>query len=113
MTFFEIIKQLRGGKGYRFGHPNLDGHFYKAPFPSKAEHTTRDGAHSAITFWNDNKRASPTLMLYDFDEDADWWIKPSDSPEDSNALSHHRPCHCLSRPVSPRDLPHRNRPDGV
>jgi len=80
MTFQDILNQLRDGKGYRFGTWGLDGYFYKAPFPSEDHHTERDGAHSAITFWGtDRRRASPTLMLYDFDE-AGWWITRYDSP---------------------------------
>lgn len=84
LTFSEVIAKLRDGRGYRFGHENLQGHFYKAPFPSQPDHTKRDGAHSAITFWHENKRASPTLMLYDFDEDDEpcWYCNPYDSPTD-------------------------------
>ena len=82
MTFAQVIKKLRDGHAYRFGHENLKGHFFKVPYPAKQSHTDRDGALSAITFWNEGKRASPTLMLYDFDEDADWWCTRAASPTD-------------------------------
>lgn len=71
--FAECIEQLRDGKQYIFGHPNVKGEFHKAPFPSQDEHTERDSAHSAITFWRNGKPASPVLMLYDFD-DINWYI---------------------------------------
>jgi hypothetical protein len=90
MTFEQIIDQLRDGKGYQFGKPGISGYFYKAPFPEVKRHTVRDGAMSAITFWRKGERASPTLMLYDFDED-DWWIHLSDSPyikPESTGTSH-------------------------
>lgn len=82
LTFNEVIDKLRDGKGYRFGHNNLAGHFYKAPYPAQATHSERDSAHSAITFWYHNERAMPTLMLYDFDDDTEWYCTPSDSPID-------------------------------
>lgn len=78
-TFEQVIEQLRDGKGYAFGHHNLKGCFYKAPYPEQKAHTIRDGASSAITFWQDGKRAMPTLMLYDFDDPV-WWVQESDTP---------------------------------
>lgn len=79
LTFNQVIKQLRDGHGYVFGHHSLKGYFYKAPYPAEALHSDRDGAHSAITFWRDGARASPTLMLYDFDDPV-WWCQRSDTP---------------------------------
>lgn len=79
--FNAVIEKLRDGKGYRFGHVNLKGHFYKASYPSQAADVERDQAHSAITFWYNNERAMPTLMLYDFDDPV-WWIKQADTPFD-------------------------------
>lgn len=76
MTFNEVIEQLRDGKAYDFGHIHLAGYFYKAPFPSDNNQTAIDGAHSAITYWENTPwpmPASPTLMLYDFDEDTEWY----------------------------------------
>jgi hypothetical protein len=82
MTFMEVIEKLRDGQGYKFGHANLSGFFYKAPFPSDDRITKLDGAHSAITFWHHaNKRGSPTLMLYDFDDDTNWYCRPATHPE--------------------------------
>jgi hypothetical protein len=78
-SFTQIIDKMRDGKGYRFGTTGLDGYFYKAPYPDQPLHTMRDGALSAITFWKNGKRHSPTLMLYDFD-DKNWWIEESLSP---------------------------------
>jgi hypothetical protein len=80
-TFTAVIDKLRDGHGYRFGHDALKGHFYKAPYPEQKHHTDRDGALSAITFWLNNERATPTLMLYDFD-DRVWWCKRAESPTD-------------------------------
>ncbi len=71
MTFDEVIHKLRDGKAYRFTHPHLKGYFYKAPYPVEEAQTAIDSAASAITFWHEGKRAMPTLMLYDFDEN-DW-----------------------------------------
>lgn len=80
-TILQVINRLRDGNGYRFYTPDMKGYFYKAPFPEQAEHTLRDGACSAITYWHEGKRASPTLMLYDLDpNEADWTIEPSNSP---------------------------------
>lgn len=73
MTFAEVIEQLRDGKAYRFGHANLQGFFYKAPYPEQPSQTDFDGACSAITYWVDGELGSPVLMLYDFDDDAEWY----------------------------------------
>lgn len=73
MTFQDVIAKLRDGHGYRFGHANLKGFFYKAPFPENVKITALDGNVSAITFWQDKKPASPVLMLYDFDDDEPVW----------------------------------------
>lgn len=78
-TFAQVLETLRDGHGYAFGHHNLKGCFYKAPYPAQDEHTERDGALSAITFWRDGQRAMPTLMLYDFDEPI-WWVQRSNTP---------------------------------
>lgn len=75
MTFNEVLEQLRDGRAYRFGHKNIAGFFFKAPFPSIDKYTEADGAHSAITFWHNGERASPTLMLYDFDDETDWYCQ--------------------------------------
>ena len=74
MTFSEVIETLRDGKAYRFTCPGLAGYFYKAPYPSDPDQTALDGAYSAITFWNGDYRASPTLMLYDFDDNC-WEVQ--------------------------------------
>jgi len=72
MTFAEIIEKLRDGRPAMFTHPNLNGFFYKAAYPSRESDAMADGAHSAITFWSeDSKRASPVMLLDDFDRD-DW-----------------------------------------
>lgn len=81
MKFADVIEKLRDGNGYRFGHTNLQGNFYKAKYPASEADKERDGALSAITFWRDGKRAMPTLMLYDFDDPV-WWMKKSDTPFD-------------------------------
>lgn len=81
LTFNQVIEKLRDGHGYAFGHHNLKGCFYKAPYPAEEVHTLRDGAASAITFWHEGQRASPTLMLYDFDDDEPvWWVQRSNTP---------------------------------
>lgn len=81
LSFPAIIEILRDGKGYRFSTAGMSGYFFKAPFPEQLEHTKRDGALSAITYWQNGKKASPTLMLYDFDpEEADWSIEQTDWP---------------------------------
>lgn len=77
--FSAIIERLRDGKGYRFGHAALKGHFYKARYPARDADIERDEAASAITFWHTDQRASPTLMLYDFDDPV-WWIEQADTP---------------------------------
>lgn len=77
MTFMEVIEHLRDGKAYKFTHENLSGFFYKAPFPEDEKQTQIDGACSAITFWNEGQLASPTLMLYDFDDDCEWTCEPA------------------------------------
>jgi hypothetical protein len=75
MTFNDIIETLRSGKAYRFTRPGLAGYFYKAPFPEDRRQTKLDDAVSAITYWDKrHQKASPTLMLYDFDSD-DWTIE--------------------------------------
>ncbi len=79
MKFQEVLTQLRDGKGYIFTRPGIAGRFYKAPYPSRASDTTRDSALSAITYWEGRSKASPTLMLYDFDED-DWSCVEADGP---------------------------------
>ena len=81
LSFPEVIEILRDGKGYRFSTEGMAGYFFKAPFPDQEAHTKRDGALSAITYWEHGKKASPTLMLYDFDpEEADWTIEQTDWP---------------------------------
>lgn len=81
LNFAQVLNHLRDGKGYVFGSENHQGQFYKAPYPAEASHSDRDEAHSAITFWHEGKRAMPTLMLYDFDEDCeDWFVQEADSP---------------------------------
>lgn len=74
MTLNQVIEQLRDGKSYRFMHPNLQGYFYKAPFPADDEQTSWDGACSAITYWIGDKPASPVMLLDDFDRD-DWTMQ--------------------------------------
>jgi hypothetical protein len=71
MTFAEIIEKLRDGRPAMFTHPNLNGFFYKAAYPSRDSDFAADGALSAITFWGDGGRASPVMLLDDFDRD-DW-----------------------------------------
>lgn len=77
-TFAACIERLRDGKEYTFTNPNLTGYFHKAPYPAQDRFTTRDGASSAITYRDKEtgEPASPTLMLYDFDNDneAGWSI---------------------------------------
>lgn len=81
LSFQQIIEILRDGKSYKFSAEGMKGYFFKAPFPDQQHHTARDGALSAITYWEDGKPASPTLMLYDFDpNEADWSIEEADSP---------------------------------
>lgn len=81
LTFNQVLKILRDGKGYKFSTKGMNGYFYKAPFPDQPEHTKRDGALSAITYWSHGVNASPTLMLYDFDPDeADWVIEEASWP---------------------------------
>jgi hypothetical protein len=80
MRFEDVIEKLRDGKSYQFGCNHLMGYFYKAPYPPDPIQTERDGAICAITFWHSGKRYSPTLMLYDFDENT-WWCKPSKDPK--------------------------------
>lgn len=81
MKFNKVIEKLRDGKAYKFGHKYLNGFFYKAPFPEDPEQTEIDGSSSAITYWKfDDKNqvnilASPILMLYDFDDDCEWYCK--------------------------------------
>lgn len=77
MTFQECIEKIRDGKAYIFTNPNLKGYFYKAPFPSKDDQTEIDGAYSAITYYDKrtNEPATPTLMLYDFDDYSGWTCK--------------------------------------
>lgn len=77
MTFNEVIAKLRDGKRYTFGHKALLGYFYKAPFPSQEKDTAIDKAHSAITYYVDDKPAMPTLMLYDFDDECEWYCRPA------------------------------------
>lgn len=79
LSFPEIIEIIRDGKGYRFSTHGMNGYFFKAPFPEQEAHTKRDGALSAITYWEHGVKATPTLMLYDFDE-ADWSIEQTDWP---------------------------------
>jgi hypothetical protein len=79
LKFSEVIEQLRDGKGYAFWSKGTRGYFYKAPYPALEWHTVRDGALSAITYWINGQNASPTLMLYDFD-DADWRMVECDDP---------------------------------
>lgn len=80
-TFRQVLEILRDGRARRFTTENLTGYFYKAPFPSDEKQTELDGAHSAITYWDKqtHERASPTLMLYDFDEgedaDPEWTVE--------------------------------------
>ena len=76
MTFAEIIERLRDGKRYEFRNDNMVGYFHKAPYPSQDSDLEIDGAHSAITYWDDTgtRRISPTFMLYDFDDDC-WSIE--------------------------------------
>ena len=78
MTFNQVIATLRSGRAYKFGNPHLTGYFYQAPYPEDFDQTKLDGAISAITYWRDGVRASPTLMLYDFD-DPSWWVETADS----------------------------------
>ncbi len=79
-TFAEVIETLRDGKGYRFNTSGMSGYFYKAPFPEEDTHTKRDGALSAITYWENGRKATPTLMLYDFDDDAEWIVEQAEWP---------------------------------
>lgn len=79
LTFSEVCKQLADGRGYRFSTEGMAGYFFKAPFPDWQAHTARDGALSAITYWEHGKKATPTLMLYDFDS-PDWSIEQADWP---------------------------------
>ena len=74
MTFQEVIKKLRDGKAYKFTCPGVKGYFYKAPFPERDIQTKIDRACSAITYYEGGKKASPTLMLYDFDS-TEWTCK--------------------------------------
>jgi hypothetical protein len=78
LTFAQCIERCRDGRAYTFTNPNLKGYFYKAPFPADPDQTFLDGASSAITYYDKETQqpASPTLMIYDFDEDddADWSI---------------------------------------
>lgn len=76
MTFQEVIEKLRDGKAYIFTNANLAGYFYKAPHPEDHKQTNIDGAVSAITYYDKitNAKASPTLMLYDFDDDETGWV---------------------------------------
>lgn len=81
LSFPEIIEILRDGKGYRFSTEGMKGYFFKAPFPEQEAHTKRDGALSAITYWEHGVKATPTLMLYDFEpNEADWSIEQTDWP---------------------------------
>lgn len=65
LSFPEIIEILRDGKGYRFSTDGMNGYFFKAP----------------ITYWEHGIKATPTLMLYDFDpNEADWSIEQTDWP---------------------------------
>jgi hypothetical protein len=77
LTFAQCIEHLRDGRAYTFSNPNLTGYFYKAPFPEDPAQTRLDGACSAITYHDKatHEPATPTLMLYDFDDDEpDWSI---------------------------------------
>lgn len=77
----EVIEILRDGKSYKFSTDGMNGYFFKAPFPEEEAHTERDGALSAITYWENGKQSSPTLMLYDLDpHEADWSIEQVDWP---------------------------------
>ena len=77
MKFDEVLEKLRDGKAYKFTKPELAGFFYKAPFPEDPKQTKLDGACSAITYWGkNNQRITPTLMLYDFD-DNNWTCEPA------------------------------------
>lgn len=78
-TFAQVIETLRDGKGYRFHTSGMLGYFFKAPFPAEDAHTKRDGALSAITYWEGGRKATPTLMLYDFD-DTEWVIEQAGWP---------------------------------
>lgn len=81
LSFPQIIEILRDGKGYKFKTEGMAGYFYKAPFPSEQKHSDRDGALSAITYWINGFRASPTLMLYDLDPyERDWSIDECNDP---------------------------------
>lgn len=78
MTFSQIIAKLRDGKAYDFSHENLPGFFYKAPpLPIQEVDTEADVDCSAITYWDKKtlEPASPCLMLYDFDTNANWTIE--------------------------------------
>lgn len=81
LNFTEVLDVLRDGKSYRFATEGMKGYFFKAPFPAQEVHTKRDGAASAITYWENGKLTSPTLMLYDFDiDEGDWSIEQNDWP---------------------------------
>lgn len=79
LLFPNIIEQLADGKAYVFFTSGMKGYFFKAPHPEQEQHTQRDGAISAITYWEDGVKASPTLMLYDFDEK--WQVHEWANPE--------------------------------
>lgn len=68
MTFKQILEMLRDDNGYIFTHPNLKGQFCKAAYPLREDELVRDGAASAITYWENGIKASPTFLLSDFDD---------------------------------------------